>query len=58
MPRGCHGPQTLYPTRRGGFGILAQGWRTQRSIRVHGTTQYNSIYRFDDAMLVNTHVGA
>jgi hypothetical protein len=25
-------------------------------IRVHGTTLYNSIYRFDDAMLVNTHV--
>jgi hypothetical protein len=25
-------------------------------IRVHGTTLYNSIYRFNDAMLVNTHV--
>jgi len=25
-------------------------------IRVHGTTLYNSIYRFDDTMLVNTHV--
>lgn len=25
-------------------------------IRVHGTTLYNSIYRFDDEMLVNTHV--
>jgi transcriptional regulator with XRE-family HTH domain len=25
-------------------------------IRVHGTTLYNSIYRFDDVMLVNTHV--
>jgi hypothetical protein len=27
-------------------------------IRVHATTLYNSIYRFDDAMLVNTHVWA
>jgi hypothetical protein len=27
-------------------------------IRVHGTTLYNSIYRFDDTMLVNTHVWA
>jgi len=26
------------------------------NIRVHGTTLYNSIYRFDDAMLVNAHV--
>ncbi|MCG8917889.1 XRE family transcriptional regulator [Actinokineospora sp. PR83] len=26
------------------------------TIRVHGTTLYNSIYRFDDEMLVNTHV--
>ncbi|HYQ66725.1 DUF5919 domain-containing protein [Actinophytocola sp.] len=26
------------------------------SIRCHGTTLYNSIYRFDDDMLVNTHV--
>jgi hypothetical protein len=25
-------------------------------LRVHGTTLYNSIYRFDDVMLVNTHV--
>jgi hypothetical protein len=25
-------------------------------IRVHGTTLYNSIYRFDDTMLVNSHV--
>jgi hypothetical protein len=25
-------------------------------IRVHATTLYNSIYRFDDEMLVNTHV--
>jgi hypothetical protein len=25
-------------------------------IRSHGTTLYNSIYRFDDEMLVNTHV--
>ncbi|MCX2948137.1 DUF5919 domain-containing protein [Lentzea sp. NEAU-D7] len=25
-------------------------------IRLHGTTLYNSIYRFDDEMLVNTHV--
>lgn len=25
-------------------------------IRCHGTTLYNSIYRFDDEMLVNTHV--
>jgi len=25
-------------------------------VRVHGTTLYNSIYRFDDVMLVNTHV--
>jgi hypothetical protein len=25
-------------------------------IRVHGTTLYNSIYRFDDTMLVNTHI--
>lgn len=25
-------------------------------VRVHGTTLYNSIYRFDDTMLVNTHV--
>jgi transcriptional regulator with XRE-family HTH domain len=25
-------------------------------IRVHGTTLYNSIYRFDDTMLVNAHV--
>ena len=25
-------------------------------IRCHGTTLYNSIYRFDDDMLVNTHV--
>jgi transcriptional regulator with XRE-family HTH domain len=25
-------------------------------IRVHGTTLYNSIYRFDDVMLVNTHI--
>jgi hypothetical protein len=25
-------------------------------VRVHGNTLYNSIYRFDDAMLVNTHV--
>ncbi|MBV8942597.1 MAG: hypothetical protein JO240_12790 [Solirubrobacterales bacterium] len=25
-------------------------------IRVHATTLYNSIYRFDDVMLVNTHV--
>ncbi len=24
-------------------------------VRVHGTTLYNSIYRFDDVMLVNTH---
>ena len=23
---------------------------------MHATTLYNSIYRFDDAMLVNTHV--
>lgn len=26
------------------------------AIRSHGTTLYNSIYRFDDDMLVNTHV--
>lgn len=26
------------------------------AIRAHGTTLYNSIYRFDDDMLVNTHV--
>lgn len=26
------------------------------AIRCHGTTLYNSIYRFDDEMLVNTHV--
>lgn len=26
------------------------------SIRCHGTTLHNSIYRFDDDMLVNTHV--
>ncbi|OLR90390.1 DUF5919 domain-containing protein [Actinokineospora bangkokensis] len=26
------------------------------SIRCHGTTLYNSLYRFDDDMLVNTHV--
>ena len=26
------------------------------AIRVHGTTLYNSIYRFDDAMLVNIHI--
>ena len=26
------------------------------SVRCHGTTLYNSIYRFDDDMLVNTHV--
>jgi transcriptional regulator with XRE-family HTH domain len=25
-------------------------------IRTHGTTLYNSVYRFDDVMLVNTHV--
>ena len=25
-------------------------------VRVHSTTLYNSIYRFDDVMLVNTHV--
>ena len=25
-------------------------------LRVQGTTLYNSIYRFDDVMLVNTHV--
>lgn len=25
-------------------------------LRVHGTTLYNSFYRFDDEMLVNTHV--
>jgi hypothetical protein len=25
-------------------------------VRVHTTTLYNSIYRFDDVMLVNTHV--
>ena len=25
-------------------------------VRVHGTTLYNSIYRFDDLMLVNMHV--
>jgi hypothetical protein len=25
-------------------------------VRCHGTTLYNSIYRFDDEMLVNTHV--
>jgi Domain of unknown function (DUF5919) len=25
-------------------------------VRVHDTTLYNSIYRFDDVMLVNTHV--
>lgn len=25
-------------------------------IRCHGTTLYNSIYRFDDEMLVNTHI--
>jgi hypothetical protein len=25
-------------------------------IRCHGTTLYNSIYRFDEEMLVNTHV--
>jgi hypothetical protein len=25
-------------------------------IRTHGTTLYNSVYRFDDEMLVNTHV--
>jgi hypothetical protein len=25
-------------------------------VHVHGTTLYNSIYRFDDRMLVNTHV--
>jgi hypothetical protein len=25
-------------------------------IRLHGTPLYNSIYRFDDDMLVNTHV--
>ena len=33
---------------------LAISGRAQ--IRVHGTTLYNSIYRFDDTMLVNTHV--
>jgi transcriptional regulator with XRE-family HTH domain len=26
------------------------------TVRCHGTTLYNSIYRFDDDMLVNTHV--
>jgi hypothetical protein len=26
------------------------------SVRFHGTTLYNSIYRFDEQMLVNTHV--
>jgi transcriptional regulator with XRE-family HTH domain len=25
-------------------------------VHVHGTTLYNSLYRFDDSMLVNTHV--
>jgi hypothetical protein len=25
-------------------------------VRLHGATLYNSIYRFDDVMLVNTHV--
>ncbi|MGI9616689.1 MAG: hypothetical protein ACR2QO_27480, partial [Acidimicrobiales bacterium] len=25
-------------------------------IRLHATTLYNSIFRFDDEMLVNTHV--
>ena len=25
-------------------------------MHVHGTTLYNSLYRFDDSMLVNTHV--
>jgi hypothetical protein len=25
-------------------------------VRVHGTTLYNSIYRFDEMNLVNTHV--
>jgi hypothetical protein len=25
-------------------------------VRLHGTTLYNSLYRFDDAVLVNTHV--
>ncbi len=29
---------------------------TNISIRCHGTTLYNSVYRFDDEMLVNTHV--
>lgn len=26
------------------------------TIRVHGTTLYNSVYRFDDEMIVNSHV--
>ena len=26
------------------------------SIHLHDTTLYNSIYRFDDELLVNTHV--
>lgn len=25
-------------------------------VRLHGTTLYNSIYRFDDELLVNTHI--
>jgi hypothetical protein len=36
------------------FRPLAEVDRIQ--IRCHGTTLYNSIYRFDDEMLVNTHV--
>jgi transcriptional regulator with XRE-family HTH domain len=30
--------------------------RPGAELRVHATTLYNSIYRFDDVMLVNTHV--
>jgi hypothetical protein len=38
---------TFYNRLRGTPGV---------AIRLHGTTLYNSIYRFDDEMLVNVHV--
>jgi transcriptional regulator with XRE-family HTH domain len=40
-----------------GLGYLGRGLRgPELQVRLHSTTLYNSIYRFDDNLLVNTHV--
>lgn len=39
------------------LGYLKRGMRgMELQVRLHSTTLYNSIYRFDDDLLVNTHV--